>query len=61
MSRYLLRAVQDSRIIKDIDTAIFATPLQETLDMIAEHQELREETNVADIAKWKKIEERYQR
>eukprot|EP00973_Karenia_brevis_P053299 7409023-Karenia_brevis.AAC.1 len=61
MSRYLLRAVQDSRTIKDIDTAIFATPLEETLDMISEHQELREETNFTDIAKWKKIEERYKR
>eukprot|EP00973_Karenia_brevis_P003054 418797-Karenia_brevis.AAC.1 len=31
------------------------------MDLIAEHLELREDFNFADVTKWKEIEERYQK
>eukprot|EP00973_Karenia_brevis_P011791 1598532-Karenia_brevis.AAC.1 len=40
---------------------MFATPLESTLDMIESHLDLREETNYTDIAKWRKIKERYEK
>eukprot|EP00973_Karenia_brevis_P008521 1152040-Karenia_brevis.AAC.1 len=61
MSRYLLRAVQNSRKIEEIDTTTFATPLESTLDMIEGHLDLREETNYTDVAKWRKVKERYEK
>eukprot|EP00973_Karenia_brevis_P018952 2597891-Karenia_brevis.AAC.1 len=58
-SRLMLQAVKNSRTIRGVDTAISATPLPETIELSMQHQDLRENFNFADVAKWKKIEQRY--